>query len=48
MYENRSSKILLIINDLEQIKYPVDGYILGYEKYTLFAPKYFLLKRLKI
>ena len=36
------SKVLLGIKDLKDIeKYPVDGYVLGFEKYTLFAPKCF-------
>ena len=42
------SKILLGIKDLKDIeKYPVDGYVLGYEKYTLFAPNRFSYEEIK-
>ena len=41
-------KILLGINKIDDIsKFPCDGYVLGYDKFTLFAPHYFSFEELK-
>ena len=42
------AKLLLEINKLEDInKYPADGYVLGYEKFTFFASKRFNYEEVK-
>ena len=39
--ENLKPDILISIRSLDDLKLPSDGYVLGYEKYTIFAPFYF-------
>ena len=40
-------KLLLSINNLSQLDLPVDGYVLGYEKYCSFAANYFSYDEIK-
>ena len=44
---SKKPKVLISIKDLDELNLNADGYVMGYEKYTLFAPKYFAYREIK-
>ena len=44
---NTKVKILISLSSLEDLNYPVDGYVIGYDKFSLFANEYFSFEEIK-